>query len=86
MARLSDVKKEVDFLNEQLCKKTKNRFAIDKAYNGIQVVLTGKEKDKGLKTAVVDITPFHGTSADTLLELQKRKKWLKSIVGRFEKN
>ena len=50
MASKQDLKNYVNLLNDKYCKNIKNHFAIEGAYGGYQVVLTGKTYKRGSKT------------------------------------
>lgn len=84
----NDLQREVDRLNEKYCKYRKNKLVVSKAYGGFAVYLTGKTKDKGLKTAVIDITDGHDTIKNTLNSLYKveSKGWLQSDIKYYDKN
>ena len=97
MATKKDLQKQVDYLNNKYCKRTKNELKISQAYGGYQVVLTGKTYKRGKKTfyrkgslgsGVVDIgNSWHDTANNTLNGLYKAESrgWLQSQIKWREK-
>ena len=85
--KLKDLENEVNRLNEKYCKYGKNKLVINRAYGGFAVYLTGKTNNKGLKSAVIDVTDGHDTIKNTLNSLYKieSKGWLHSDIKYYEK-
>jgi len=83
----------VNFLNNDLCKNTKNCFIVTSAYGGYGVSLTGKKNKNGsrkkgsLNTAHVQVSNGHDSARKTIEYISKSysKGWLKDIVKRAEK-
>ena len=83
----------VSFLNNSLCKNTKNHFVVTSAYGGYGVSLTGKKNKNGtrkkgsLGTAHVQVSNGHDTARKTIDYVSKSysKGWLKETIKRAEK-
>lgn len=92
MATKRDLEAEVERLNKKYCKSGKNEFAINQAYGGYEVVLTGKKRKNGepvkgsLGTGVVSITDGHDTATKTIDAIFKSesRNWLQSQVKYYK--
>ena len=84
MIKLEEKVKE---LNSIYCKKTKNKLVIRKQFDLVQVALTGKKNDKGLKSRYFGITNGYNFPIYTLKNLEECEKygWLMNVISYCEK-
>ena len=84
---MKELEKEVEYLNSTICKDTKNHLVIRNLYGNVQVSLTGKTAEKGLKTKMFGITNGFSEPIIALRNLKACVKtgWLFSVVCRYER-
>lgn len=77
----------VEKLNNKYCLVTKNHLVIRNYLGNVQVVLTGKNKNIGLKERYFGITNGFGQDIYTLRNLQECEEvgWLRSVISRYER-
>ena len=61
-------------LNDKYCKGTQNKLAVSEGYGGYSVVLTGKDRGRGIGGNIYDVTFGHVSARECIEALQKREK------------
>lgn len=84
---MRELEKLVEELNSMYCSKTKNHLVIRNYAGHVQVCLTGKTCEIGLKTTYFGITNGFQVPIYALRNLQECEKygWLRSVIKRYER-